>query len=143
MTTACSGRRCAPLRPSQLTDMGTTDYLASHPTGARVIRLWRYPVKSMLGEEYEYLDIDERGAKGDRLFAVRDVDGKFGSGKTTRRFRKIDGLFGFSAATTDDLPRITFRMAARSWPTTPTSMRRYPEHWASQSRSHGRGRSRT
>ena len=78
--------------------MGTTEFAASDTTEARVIRLWRYPVKSMLGEECGYLDVDERGAKGDRLFAVRDADGKFGSGKTTRRFRKIDGLLGFRAA---------------------------------------------
>lgn len=88
--------------------MGAIDYVASQSTEARVIRLWRYPVKSMLGEECGYLDVDERGVKGDRLFAVRDVDGKFGSGKTTRRFRKIDGLFGFRAAYDNDVPRITF-----------------------------------
>jgi len=61
-----------------------------------VARPWRYPVKSMLGEECDHLDVDQRGAEGDRLFAVRDADGKFGSGKTTRRFRKTDGLFGFA-----------------------------------------------
>jgi MOSC domain-containing protein len=72
------------------------------------MRLWRYPVKSMLGEEREHLDINERGVEGDRLFAVRDRDGKFGSGKTTRRFRKIDGLFGFSAAYDHDVPSILF-----------------------------------
>jgi len=74
----------------------------------RVVRLWRYPVKSMLGEECASLDVDARGAVGDRLFAVRDADGKFGSGKTTRRFRKIDGLFGFRAAYEAGVPRITF-----------------------------------
>lgn len=88
--------------------METNECAASDMTEARVIRLWRYPVKSMLGEECGYLDVDERGAKGDRLFAVRDTNGKFGSGKTTRRFRKIDGLFGFRAAYEDDVPRITF-----------------------------------
>ena len=94
--------------PRRLTDMGTIEFAAFDMTEARVIRLWRYPVKSMLGEECGYLDVDERGAKGDRLFAVRDADGKFGSGKTTRRFRKIDGLFGFRAAYEHDVPRITF-----------------------------------
>jgi uncharacterized protein YcbX len=74
----------------------------------RVSRLWRYPVKSMLGEECSHLDVNERGVVGDRLFAVRDVAGKFGSGKTTRRFRKIDGLFRFRATYDGDVPRITF-----------------------------------
>jgi uncharacterized protein len=54
----------------------------------RIAELWRYPVKSMRGEQVEALTIDSRGVKGDRLFAVTDVDGKFGSGKNTRRFRK-------------------------------------------------------
>lgn len=74
----------------------------------RVVRLWCYPVKSMLGEECTHLEVDRRGAMGDRLFAVRDADGKFGSGKTTRRFRRMDGLFGFRAVYEGDVPRITF-----------------------------------
>jgi len=91
-------------------DMGTNERAGSDCGEAlgRIIRLWRYPVKSMLGEECAYLDVDRRGAVGDRLFAVRDADGKFGSGKTTRRFRKIDGLLRFRAAYEDDAPRITF-----------------------------------
>ncbi|HYM02532.1 MAG TPA: MOSC domain-containing protein, partial [Stellaceae bacterium] len=44
----------------------------------------------------------------DRVFAVRDREGKFGSGKTTRRFRRIDGLFGFSARLDGVIPVIRF-----------------------------------
>ena len=62
----------------------------------------------MLGEERTHIDVNERGVEGDRLFAVRDLNGKFGSGKTTRRFRKIDGLFGFSASYHQDDPSIVF-----------------------------------
>jgi uncharacterized protein len=79
----------------------------SHASG-RVVRLWRYPVKSMLGEECDYISVNERGVDGDRAFAVRDINGNFGSGKNTRRFRKIDGLFAFRAAYDGDLPKITF-----------------------------------
>ncbi|MDH6145091.1 MULTISPECIES: MOSC domain-containing protein [Kitasatospora] len=57
-----------------------------------VERLWRYPVKSTGGERLGQVAIDERGLAGDRLYAVRDGDGKFGSGKSTRRFRRMDGL---------------------------------------------------
>lgn len=78
------------------------------PAVARVSRLWRYPVKSMLGDACGHLDLNHRGAEGDRLFAVREPDGKLGSGKTTRRFRKIDGLLAFSAAYHRDAPRISF-----------------------------------
>jgi uncharacterized protein len=74
----------------------------------KVASLWRYPVKSMLGERCEELEVDSRGATGDRLYAVRDAGGKLGSGKDTRRFRRIEGLFGFSAAYEGGVPRITF-----------------------------------
>jgi len=76
--------------------------------GGPIARLWRYPVKSMLGEVCEVLKLDARGVVGDRLYAVRDAAGKFGSGKSTRRFRRIDGLFRFSAAYAGDVPCITF-----------------------------------
>ncbi|WP_404952882.1 MOSC domain-containing protein [Streptomyces sp. 147326] len=55
-------------------------------------RLWRYPIKSTGGELLRCVRVDERGLVGDRLYAVRDEDGKFGSGKNTRRFRRMDGL---------------------------------------------------
>jgi hypothetical protein len=73
-----------------------------------VSKLWRYPVKSMLGEACASFDLNERGVKGDRLFAVRDADGKLGSGKTTRRFSRIDGLFAFRAIDADGAPEIVF-----------------------------------
>lgn len=73
-----------------------------------VVRLWRYPVKSMLGEQCACFDINERGVEGDRLFAIRTVEGKFGSGKNTRRFRHINGLFGFQAVYHGDVPEVTF-----------------------------------
>jgi len=73
-----------------------------------VLTLWRYPVKSMLGERCQRLAVDVRGVEGDRLYAIRDAAGKFGSGKSTRRFRRIDGLFAFAAAYDGDVPVIAF-----------------------------------
>jgi len=73
-----------------------------------VAALWRYPVKSMLGERCPSLALTARGVHGDRLYAIRDADGKFGSGKSTRRFRRIDGLFAFHAIYDGDVPVITF-----------------------------------
>ena len=52
-------------------------------------RLWRYPVKSMGGEDCERLALESRGIEGDRSHAVRDPQGKLGSGKATRRFRHV------------------------------------------------------
>jgi uncharacterized protein YcbX len=57
-----------------------------------VERLWRYPVKSTAGERLTQVALEDRGLAGDRLYAVRDADGRLGSGKTTRRFRRMDGL---------------------------------------------------
>lgn len=73
---------------------------------ATVSELWRYPIKSMLGERCDALRLDARGVEGDRLFAVRDAEGKVGSGKNTRRFRKIDGLFRFQASYRGRVPHI-------------------------------------
>lgn len=73
-----------------------------------IAKLWRYPVKSMRGECVDRLRIDARGAVGDRLFAIRDEAGKFGSGKDTRRFRRIDGLLRFEAKYDGDVPVIGF-----------------------------------
>ncbi len=85
--------------------MATSLELGTH--SAYVAELWRYPVKSMLGESVEAVEIETRGLVGDRLFALRDSAGKFGSGKTTRRFRRIPGLFSYRAATTTTVPVVT------------------------------------
>ena len=73
-----------------------------------VAELWRYPVKSMLGERCESLRFETRGVEGDRQFAIRDSAGKFGSGKNTRRFRKIDGLLRFTTRYCGSIPEIRF-----------------------------------
>ncbi|MFI7596707.1 MOSC domain-containing protein [Actinoplanes sp. NPDC049681] len=64
----------------------------------------RFPVKSMLGEVVSSADVGERGLAGDRLWAVRDADGKFGSGKNTRRFRRMPGLFRLRAYAAEPAP---------------------------------------
>jgi hypothetical protein len=72
-----------------------------------VTALWRYPVKSMRGERLTEATLGERGLDGDRLYAVRDPDGKFGSGKNTRRFRRMPGLHEFAARYDGDVPVVT------------------------------------
>jgi uncharacterized protein len=52
----------------------------------------RFPIKSLLGEQLTTAEIEPRGLVGDRICAVRDADGKLGSGKNTRRFRRMPGL---------------------------------------------------
>jgi uncharacterized protein YcbX len=72
----------------------------------RVIELRTFPVKSMRGERPSTVDIDPRGAVGDRLWAVRDADGKLGSGKNTRRFRRMPGLLDLRARPGDPVPTV-------------------------------------
>ncbi|WP_030978532.1 MOSC domain-containing protein [Streptomyces sp. NRRL S-1824] len=68
-----------------------------------VERIWRYPIKSTGGELLQRVDVDARGLLGDRLFAVRDAGGKFGSGKNTRRFRRMPGLLHLRSRYPDDV----------------------------------------
>jgi hypothetical protein len=68
----------------------------------RVVALWRYPVKSMGGEQLAELAVDARGVVGDRRFAVRTARGKLGSGKSTRRFERVDGLLELTARFTGE-----------------------------------------
>jgi MOSC domain-containing protein len=53
----------------------------NEPVGT-VSTLWRFPVKSMLGEELDAVDLREGGIIGDRAYAVRDREtGKIASAK--------------------------------------------------------------
>lgn len=76
----------------------------------QLVAIGRYAVKSLVGQgDLESAVIDDRGVLGDRLWAVRDVDGKVGSGKNTRRFRRMPGLLDLAAAYDDDLvPLVSF-----------------------------------
>jgi uncharacterized protein YcbX len=57
-----------------------------------VAELWCYPVKSLGGQQLSEARCGTRGFDFDRTWAVRGLDGKIGSGKTTRRFRRMPGL---------------------------------------------------
>src|SRR6266404_1864623 len=66
-----------------------------NPTQGSVASLWRYPVKSMLGEELSASEVTERGLLGDRAYAL--VDSADGKAATAKNPRKWPTLFGFSA----------------------------------------------
>ncbi|HEV8385698.1 MAG TPA: MOSC N-terminal beta barrel domain-containing protein [Candidatus Acidoferrales bacterium] len=56
----------------------------------RVLSLWRYPVKSMIGEQLDRSDVTERGLLGDRAYAVVDTaDGSVVSAKNPRKWPKM------------------------------------------------------
>ncbi len=64
-----------------------------------IVSLWRYPVKSMQGEELNASMVSERGLLGDRAYALIDAaDGKVGSAKNPRKW---PNLFAFRAAYTE------------------------------------------
>lgn len=55
-----------------------------------VVSLWRYPVKSMMGEELNASVVSERGLFGDRAYAIMDkATGKVASAKHPRKWRKL------------------------------------------------------
>jgi uncharacterized protein YcbX len=55
-----------------------------------VASLWRYPVKSMLGEVVDSLFVDQGGAHGDRRLALLDaVTGRVASAKQPRLWREL------------------------------------------------------
>ncbi len=58
-----------------------------HVGGGSVAALWRYPVKSMLGEELNVAEVTGRGLLGDRQFAVVDAaTGKVAGAKNPRKW---------------------------------------------------------
>jgi hypothetical protein len=64
--------------------------------GASVVGLWRYPVKSMRGEELNATEVTDRGLVGDRRFAV--VDASTGKVAGAKNPRKWGNFFDFHAA---------------------------------------------
>ena len=60
-----------------------------------VVGLWRYPVKSMQGEELTAAEVTERGLRGDRAYAL--VDRSDGKAATAKNPRKWPHLFDFRA----------------------------------------------
>jgi uncharacterized protein YcbX len=59
---------------------------------ATVAELWRYPVKSMLGEQIDAADVNDAGFAGDRAYAVIDpATSKVGSAKHPRLWGALLG----------------------------------------------------
>lgn len=55
-----------------------------------VASLWRYPVKSMMGDELDASMVAERGLLGDRSYALQDVEtGRIVSAKNPKKFAKL------------------------------------------------------
>src|SRR6266496_3564178 len=77
--------------------------VSGHVQVGTVAALWRYPVKSMMGEELNSSAITDRGLLGDRQFAVVDrATGKVGGAKNPRKW----GNFFAFRATYCEPPRV-------------------------------------
>lgn len=63
-----------------------------------VVSLWRYPVKSMMGEELNAVDITEKGVFGDRAFGV--IDGETGKLANAKNPKKWPNMFQYRASYT-------------------------------------------
>ena len=67
-----------------------------------VEQIWRYPIKSIGGERLELSFADDRGLRGDRVWAVQDDAGKLGSGKDSTRFTRMLGLLNLTSCYVDE-----------------------------------------
>jgi uncharacterized protein YcbX len=68
----------------------------NNPAIGSIVSLYRYPVKSMQGEELNASAVTERGLLGDRVYALMDAaEGRVASAKNPRRW---PGLFDYRAA---------------------------------------------
>lgn len=80
-----------------------------------VAELWRFPVKSMLGERLDRVDLTERGVVGDRAYALVDIDtGKVVSAKSVRAFPDLLGCRAAFLETPEpgrDLPAVRITLS--------------------------------
>lgn len=84
--------------------------MSASTTTASVVSLRRYPVKSMMGEELNAVDVTDRGLLGDRAYAL--VDSATGKVISAKNPKKWPGLFVYRAAFTqptragEDIPPV-------------------------------------
>ena len=77
--------------------------------------LWRYPVKSMLGEDLDAVDLSEDGVVGDRAYALRDKEtGKVASAKHPRLWPNLlacRAAFVEATRPDEELPTVQIELA--------------------------------
>jgi uncharacterized protein YcbX len=77
-----------------------------------IAAIYRYPVKSMLGETLEGAEVDARGVVGDRAYAVMDpVENRVGSAKIPKKWARLyefQSIYGSPANGPLPAPEITF-----------------------------------
>jgi uncharacterized protein len=68
----------------------------------RVSQIWRYPVKSLRGEQLGCVKLVDGGLEVDHSWACYGRDGKIGAGRTVRRFPLRHKLLQLSSCTGQD-----------------------------------------
>jgi uncharacterized protein YcbX len=83
------------IRPSS--DRSTKSEFSEQPSDVgEVLELWRYPVKSMLGEALETAPLTRHGLLGDRMYGIVEAEtGRVASAKNTRKWPR---LFDYAAS---------------------------------------------
>jgi hypothetical protein len=77
----CTGTRWMAAVEEGSTMSSTESVLGS------IVSLWRYPVKSMMGEELNASEVTKGGLLGDRAYALVDAsDGKVATAKNPRKW---------------------------------------------------------
>ena len=93
----------------QVMQTDATSSAAGQARVGSVVALWRYPVKSMIGEELNSSEVADRGLLGDRQFAVVDrATGKVGGAKNPRKW---GNFFDFRASYAE-APKLGERISA-------------------------------
>jgi uncharacterized protein YcbX len=109
---------------------------SSEPVGA-IRALWRFPVKSMLGEEVDAADVSEGGVIGDRAYAIQDkATGKVASAKHPKLWPGLlacRASFVESPRAGDELPAVRIELPDGS-----SAMSDMPDVDAALSRFFGR-----
>jgi len=89
---------CLNIKPFLLQILGKAIYLHIRPNGLhmgrvigmaalKVASIWRYPVKSMMGEELNACEVTEKGLLGDRAYGVIDNEtGKLANAKNPKKW---------------------------------------------------------
>lgn len=67
----------------------------------KVASLWRYPVKSMMGEELNACHVTEKGVLGDRAYGIIDIEtGKLANAKNPKKW---PNMFYYRASYTEEV----------------------------------------
>src|SRR5207249_11428561 len=87
-----SGAGSSATKAEGAAESGKADIVNSSELVGTIRALWRFPVKSMLGEELDAADLTEGGIVGDRAYAIRDREtGKVASAKHSKRWPDLLG----------------------------------------------------